>query len=207
MKNKIQKFLQARAEMSRQLLVLETVLFATVIMAVATIQIVNADTTADTNLAQNVTAGSLSITGPSQLNFNDGSIGETTIANITTSDPVRIADTRGNLDGWEVTGFFNTNWLKTGDSNVQMDIGTADLYWYPGNMTVQNNTGNNDGVNKGSNAPFQGITNALTLATSNNSHADNGAGSFNLFNIEFKYSIPIGAEATDYTTDMRLTIA
>jgi hypothetical protein len=206
MKNQIQKFLKNKAEVSRQLMLLETVLFVAAVMAVATIQVSNAATTADANIAQNVSSGALSISGPSQLNFNDGALGETTSANIVVGDPVIIADLRGNLDGWDVTGFFNTNFLLTADVNTQMDIGTASTYWYPQAMVVANNSGNNASVNKGTNAAFQGITNALTLATSNNSHADNGAGSFNLYDIKFNYTIPIASIAGDYTTDVRLTI-
>jgi len=206
-RNKIQKLLKKQAEISRQVMVLGTVLFAAGIMSVATIQIGKAATDADTNIAQNVSAGSLAITAPSQLNFNSGIVGETTNANITSSDYIIISDTRGNRDGWEVTGFFNTNFLKTGDTNVQMAI-NGQAAWFPGNMTVENNTGNNESVNKGTNANFAGINseNSLTLATSNNSHADNGAGSFNVYNLLFNYDIPIGAEATDYTTNLRLTI-
>lgn len=207
--NKIQKLLQRQAETSRQLMILGTVLFTAGVMSIATIQISNAATDADTNVGQNVSAGALAITAPTQLDFNDGTVGQTTNANIVTGDPITLADTRGNLDGWDVTGHFNTNWLATGDPSVQMNINPTDVMsWAPAVMTVENNTGNQESVNKGANAEFIGVTgsNPLTLCTSNNSHADNGAGSFNVFNLVFNYTIPISAESTDYTTDFRLTI-
>lgn len=209
--NKIQKLLQRQAEINRQTMILGTVLFAVGVMSIATIQITNALTDADTNVAQNVTAGALAITAPTELAFNDGGVGDSTVANIVTGDPITIADTRGNLDGWEVTGYFNTNFTKTGDTNVQMPINSVDgnlLRWEPASMTVENVTGNNDSVNVGADANFVGIAvgNSLTLCTSNNGHADNGAGSYNVFNVVFNYLIPINAEATDYTTDIRLTI-
>ena len=206
--NKIQKLLQQQAEMSRQLMILGTVLFTVGVMSVATIQLTDAATDADTNVAQNVSAGALAITSPSELAFNDGGVGDTTNANIVTGDPITIADTRGNLDGWAVTGHFNTDWLAA-DPSVQMAIDATDVMnWAPASMAVENNTGNNDSVNKGANNNFAGVGagNPLTLCTSNDGHADNGAGSFNVFNIVFNYSIPISAEATDYTTDFRLTI-
>ncbi len=206
--NKIQKLLQKRAETSRQLMILGTVMFTVGIMSIATIQISDALTDADTNVAQNVTTGALAITSPAQLNFNDGSIGQTTIANVATGDPVTLSDTRGSLAGWDVTGFFNTNWIAA-SATIQMAINPTDIMsWAPAVMIVENNTGNNAGVNKGANANFIGITsgNPLTLATSNNSHPDNGAGSYNVFNLVFNYTIPISATATDYTTNFRFTI-
>lgn len=206
--NKIQKLLQQQAEMSRQLMILGTVLFTVGVMSVATIQLTDALTDADTNVAQNVSAGALAITSPSQLDFIDGGVGDTTNANILTGDPITIADTRGNLDGWDVTGHFNTDWLAA-DVNIQMAIDATDVMnWAPSAMTVESNTGNNASVNKGADADFTGTGAgaSLTLCTSNNGHADNGAGSFNVFNIVFNYTIPITAEATDYTTDFRLTI-
>jgi len=206
MKNQIQNFLKNKAEVSRQLMVLETVLFVAAVMAVATIQVSNAANTTDVNIAQNVSSGALSITGPSQLNFNSGEAGQTTSANIVVGDPVTISDARGNLEGWDATGFFNTNFLLNTDVNTQMAIGTTSTYWYPEAMVVAGNSGNSASVNKGNNAAFQGINNAIILATSNNTHADNGAGSFDLYDIQFNYTIPISAIAGDYTTDIRLTI-
>jgi len=207
--NKIQKLLQKQAETSRQLMILGTVLFTVGVMSVATIQLTDAATDADTNVAQNVSAGALAITAPSQLNFNSGEAGQSTEANIVTGDPITIADTRGNLDGWEVTGYFNSNFCNT-DGSVQMNIDGVDLLrWEPASMIVENNTGNNASVNKGADANFTGtaVGNSLTLATSNNTHADNGAGTYNVFNLVFNYSIPAGAQAIDYTTDINLTIA
>jgi len=206
--NKIQKLLQQQAEMSRQLMILGTVLFTVSVMSVATIQLTDAATEADTNVAQNVSAGALAITSPSELAFNDGGVGDTTNANIVTGDPVTIADTRGNLEGWDVTGHFNTDWLAA-DPSVQMAIDATDVMnWAPSAMTVENNTGNSESVNKAADNNFAGteVGNSLTLCTSNNGHVDNGAGSFNVFNIVFNYTIPVSAEATDYTTDFRLTI-
>lgn len=207
--NKIQELLQKQAEASRQLMILGTVLFTVGVMAIATIQISNA-ADADVNVAQNVSAGALAITAPPQLNFTDGGVGDTTNANIVAGvgNAITIADTRGNLDGWDVTGFFNTNWIAA-SATIQMAISTdVIMNWAPSAMAVENNTGHNDGVNKGADADFGGTDsgNSLTLATSNNGHEDNGAGSYNIFNIVFNYTIPIAAAATDYTTDFRLTI-
>ncbi len=206
MKNRIRTILHKQAEMSRQLMVLGTVLFVAGTMSVATIRLAQAAADADTNMAQNVSAGTLAITANTQLNLSSGAPGDITSANTGAVTPIAISDTRGNLDGWDVTGYFNTNFNSVG--SVEMTI-ASQMSWYPGDMTVQNNTGNNDGVNKGANGSFSGVEvgNSKTLATSNNGHVDNGAGSFNVWNLKFNYSIPPGAQATDYTTSLRLTIA
>lgn len=209
MKNKVSGLLQLHAEKNRQGLVLGTVLFFAGVMAIGTIQITNAALTADTNVAQNVSAGSLAITANAQLNFNSGSISQTTIANTGAVTAVVLQDTSGSGNGWSVTGYFNTNFTKLTDSNVQMAI-DSDMSWYPGSMQVANNgTSNNASVNVGANGAFTGVSAGAnkTFATSNNSHADKGAGIYDVWNLKFNYTIPLAATANDYKTNLRLTIA
>ncbi len=209
MKNKISELLRRQAEINRQTLVLGTVLFFAGTMVIGTIQLTNASTDADTNVAQNVTAGSLAISANTQLAFNSGKLGETTTANTGASTAITITDATGSRNGWTVTGYFNTNFTKLTDSNVQMAIG-SDMYWYPGSMQVANNgASNNASVNKGINGAFSGISSAnnKTLATSNNSHDNKGAGTYDLWNLKFNYTIPMDATANDYKTTLRLTIA
>jgi len=209
MKSRIIESLRKQAEISRQGLVLGATLFFAGIMTVSTLQLVDAATDADTNVAQNVTAGALAITSNAQLNFNSGTIGQTTIANTGASTAITISDTTGSGSGWTVTGFFNTNFTKLTDSNVQMAI-DSDMSWFPASMQVANNgSSNNASVNKGSDGAFAGITvtNSKTLATSNNSHADKGAGTYDLWNLPLNYTIPLDALVNDYKTNLRLTIA
>ena len=209
MKNQFAQFLYTQAEASRQMLVLGAVLFFTGVMAIGTIQITNALTDADTNVAQNVSAGSLAITSNSQLNFNSGTISQTTTANTGSVTAVVLTDTTGSGNGWSVTGYFNTNFTKLTDSNVQMAI-DSDMSWYPGDMQVANNgASNNASVNKGANGAFAGIDagNNKTFATSNNSHGDKGAGTYDCWNLKLNYTIPGSATANDYKTNLRLTIA
>ncbi|OGB85720.1 hypothetical protein A2994_03120 [candidate division Kazan bacterium RIFCSPLOWO2_01_FULL_48_13] len=208
MKNKLSGFFQTQAEINRQMLVLGSVLFFAGVMAIGTIQLANAGLTADTNVAQNVTAGSLAITANTQLNFNSGSISQTTLANTGASTAIVLQDTSGSGNGWSVTGYFNTNFVAANPA-VQMAI-DSDMAWYPGDMQVANNgTSNNASVNKGGNGAFVGIAsgNNKTLATSNNSHGDKGAGTYDVWNLPLNYTIPLSATATDYTTSFRLTIA
>lgn len=209
--NKFKNLLELSVERNRQMLVLGTILFFAGVMTVGTIQITSAATTADTNVAQNVSAGSLAITASNaQLNFNSGSIGQTTTANTGTGagNSIILQDTTGSGNGWSVTGYFNTNFTKITDSNVQIAI-DSDMAWYPGDMVVANNgSSNNASVNKGTNGAFAGIAaaNNKTLATSNNSHADKGAGVYDVTQLQLNYTIPLSATVNDYKTNLRLTI-
>lgn len=205
----IQSAIRSHIEFTRQHLILGVALFFAGTMVVGTIQLADAATTADSNVAQNVSAGALSITSNSQLNFNSGTVGQTTIANTGASTAITIADTTGAGAGWTVTGFFNTNFTKLTDSNVQMAI-DSDMSWFPESMQVANNgSSNNASVNKGTNGAFAGtlVANSKTLATSNNSHADKGGGTYDIWNLPLNYTIPLSALVNDYKTNLRLTIA
>jgi len=160
---------------------------------------------ASTEMPLNVTEGSLSITAPPSIGFSNSAPGSITVANTTTS-AITTNDTRGNLDGWDVTGYFNTNFLKTDNAANQLPIESR-MSWYPGSMNVVNITGQDGDTLPGSNNNFAGITsdNSLTLLTNND--IANGAGAFNAFNLKFNYDIPANAAVGSYSTTLVLTIA
>ncbi|HAR54667.1 TPA: hypothetical protein DCR79_00020 [Patescibacteria group bacterium] len=213
MKHKIQVKLRLRSEKILHGLVLGTVIFSVALMSVGTIQIIQAGLTDDTNVAQNVSAGALSIDqAPDQLNFNAGAPGDSTTANTGSgTNGVVTNDTTGAKAGWAVTGFFNTNFKNT-DGSVQMSIndgGTLRLGWFPGLAVITPITGDSGGAVAGANNNFTGIAaaNSLGLINSNQASDNNGAGAYNMTNIIFNFNIPISAQAIDYTTNLRLTIA
>lgn len=213
MKNKIQAKLRLQSEKILHGLVLGTVIFSVALMSVGTIQIIQALNNANTNVAQNVTAGTLFIDqAPAQLNFSSGSPGSSTTANTGSgTNGVVTNDTTGAKVGWDLTGFFNTNFKKNTDSNVQMAIndgGTRRLGWFPEAAIITPITGDADGVLPGANANFNGIesTNFLRLMQSNQASDNNGAGAYNLTNLIFNFNIPVTAATADYITNLRLTI-
>jgi len=210
MKNKIQAKLRLQSEKILHGLVLGTVIFSVGLMSVGTIQIIQAGTDANTNVAQNVSAGTLFIDqAPTQLNFNSGAPGASTTANTGSgTNGVVTNDTTGAKAGWDLTGFFNTNFKNTGTAQMPInDGGTLRLGWFPGLAVITPITGDAGGAVAGANANFNGIEsgNVLTLMNSN-SGGNNGAGAYNMTNLIFNFNIPITAEATDYTTNLRLTI-
>ncbi len=165
----------------------------------------------DMNL--NVNAGTLSLTAPSATNFNSASPGETATANTATAEII-VNDTRGSQAGWNVTGYFNTNFYKTTDSNVQMPIndgGTLRLFWGANNgsggSTINNITGASGDAIGGANNNFPGIESGNALILMTNNDINNGAGAFNMVNLKFNYNIPVTASATSYRTTLILTIS
>jgi len=169
----------------------------------------HADPPTDTNMAINVSSGALSLdNAPTQLNFTASSPGITTNANITT-DGVISNDTRGSQAGWDVTGYILNNFYRASVPSTQMNIITR-LRWFANSATIANITGADGEAVQGANANFNYVNesgNSLTLM-SDSGTGQNGAGAFNLTNLQFNYDIPPGATpASDYKTTLRLTIA
>ncbi len=216
MKISIRSKLHRTAQRQRQVLSLATILFFLGLMSLSTVEISGAANNSDTNLAQNVTAGSLAIdNAPSQLNFSSGNPGSTTTVNTgnAAANRIRTNDTTGAKAGWDLTGYFNTNFYRAADANVQLPIndgGTLRMRWFPGDAVINNVTGDSGGAVAGANNNFPGINsaNSLRLMNSNNSAGNNGAGAYDMFNLVFNYDIsPSASSASDYKTNLRLTIA
>lgn len=215
MKIKIQAKLRLQSEKILHGLVLGTVIFSVALMSVGTIQIILAANNADTNVAANVTAGTLAIdNAPSQLNFSAGNPGSTTTVNTgnAAANRVRTNDTTGAKAGWSLTGYFNTNFYSAANANVQLAIndgGTLRMRWFPGSTTITEVTGDAGGAVAGSNGNFNNIGSggSLPLMNSNNSAGNKGAGAYDMFNLVWNYDIsPSATSASDYKTTLRLTI-
>jgi len=213
MKTQIQSKLLTQAQKKWQVLSLATILFLLGLMSLSTVEISGAANNSNTNLAQNVTTGSLAIdNAPSELGFNNGTPGQTTTANIA-SDGIIINDTRGSKAGWTASGYLNTNFYKSTDANVQMpinDSGTLRLYWGANNgsggTTITNITGTTGDAIGGANNNFPGIDSGNTLTLMTNNDINNGAGAFNMTNLKFNYQISSGASVANYITNLKLTV-
>ncbi len=208
-KNKIQNILFKQAETSRQFMVLGAVLFLTGLMSVNILGIIKAGTTDNTNIALNVSAGALSLdSAPSQINFGAAGVGAVSSANSGTSgaaNAITVNDTSGSGAGWDLTAYYNTNFTSVGASEMSIDA-TNEILGDFSELNIINITGQTGDVQQGADANFEGTAsgNAETLATA---AADNGQGCFNLFNLKMNYTIPMTADATDYTTQMIFTVA
>lgn len=166
-----------------------------------------------TNATQNVTAGALSIDQvPNNIAFNDGAPGDSTLANITNSDSGgtrRIKITSTASATFSLTGYFNSNWYRSGTPATQMAIASR-MRWFPttnGVLADISGAGDSETANvaKGANANFAGIAsgNALSLLTGSSS----SKGKYALSNVTFQYDVPISATAaTDYITTIITTL-
>jgi len=212
MQNQIQKLFLRDALKRQQIILTSVVLFILGVMSLSIIEVTKAANNATSNGTQNVTAGTLAIdNAPANLNFPDSAPGTNNSNYNISTDGVVTNDTRGTLAGWTLYGFWQTNWLKSTDANIQMSMNndaSGRMTWLPSDATVTNVTGDSGGATAGANNNFGGISssNNLTLVQSNNSADNNGAGAYNMTNLVFQYDITTGAQTGNYTTTLNLTI-
>ena len=155
-----------------------------------------------TDALQNVNAGTTTIDAvPSSINFSDADKGTTSSAN-TGSNKINITETE---DGsWTLSGYFNTNFVKTDNAAVQMAInegGTLRMRWFPAIQYVTNETGDSGGANitNGSNADFEGIASGNALTQAQNTSSETALGKFGFQNLQFNYNVPITALTGSYS--------
>jgi hypothetical protein len=210
MKNQIQKLFLADANKRKQVILVSVILFALGVMSFSMIDRAQALTTGNSNGTQSVVSGSLSLdSAPDSLPFNNNTPGQNLTTNTTTNGVV-TNDTTGSGLGWHVIGFWQTNWLKNTDSNIQSTIKNR-MAWFPQSATITNVTGVAGGAIAGANANFTNINSennaGLTLMFSNNNtSSNNGAGAFNMTNLKFNYNIPATSVIGNYTSVLNLTI-
>ena len=208
-KHKITDLLWTQAERSRQIMILGAVLFFTIVMSSGVVTLVRAGTD-NTNFSLTVATGALTITAPTQLNFNQGTstAGGTALMNQynTVANAVTANDITGTGDGWPLSGYWNAVWTSAGAATMAIiDRGTLRAAWQAADIKVNNNTGVDGDVQAGTTGAFSGTLsgNARTLADAD---AGNGQGAFDIYNLNVTYNIPIAATATNYTTEFIFSI-
>lgn len=204
LQTKVSNSLRLSAEKNRQVLILGTVLFFVGLMSTGVVSMVRAATD-NTNVSLNVAAGTLSITAPTQLNFNQGTStpGGTAIINTGTGNVIETNDPRGTGAGWTISGYYN-NIFENADKSLNLKINDTGAIlralWKPNAMTIQNNTGTTGDVQESvmNNFPNIGAGNKLPMAVA---ASGNGQGTFNYVNLQFNYNVALDATAADYTTE------
>jgi len=208
MKNKVAKFIYRQAEVNRQLLVLGAVLFISGVMTTGILSVTRAATTDNTNVNLSVTTGTLSISmADVQFDFPSGNPGTSNTNDVAwdgLANAITVSDTTGALLGWDVTAYFVDNFISAGASEIAIG---GRLNWYPGNMTVANGSGNNAQVGNGTNDQFSGVGAGNPKTFASNNSAGPAAGSFNMYNVQMEYDVPVDAAATTYSADFLFTIA
>lgn len=209
MKNKVTRSLWQQVERSRQMAILGAVLFVTGVMSIGVMQTTRAANTSNTNVNLTVTAGALAIdAAPSDFQFSSGQPGGTVTGNTGATDgnAIKTNDTRGTSAGYDVTGYFNNNFINSGSTHSAI---ASQMTWYANQTVIVNVTGaDGELVKPGTAETFVGVGagNPKTLASDSGTGA-NGAGAYNIHNLKMNYAIPITTPADVYTTKLILTIA
>ena len=205
-KHKIASLLHAYGEHYRQMVVLGTVLFVAGVMTTNIIQPSQAADTSSMNVEMTITTGTLVFDQmPGQFNFSSGTPGS--IINGTTGSTneqaIKTNDTRGTLDGYTISGYFNTNFVNGAN---QSDIASY-MTWYANQISIVNVTGVDTELVAGPLATFAGVeaNNAEVLAL-NGASGNKAAGAYNIHNLKMNYSVPLDTPAGVYTVEMVMTI-
>jgi len=148
----------------------------------------------DTNLAQNITAGSLGMASPGNLNFTNIALTDSQQNSNTNLNGVNVTDYRGSAAGWNLTVYADN--LVAGTNNIDV---TARLNVTPGQVS------SDDEAAAGS--PFMMPNDSGSAVTLMNAAPDNGTGLSNITNSVFMLNI----ESTDlvgtYTATMTFTVS
>jgi hypothetical protein len=165
------------------------------VMIFSTVNVGLAANTGDTNLAQNILAGTLDMAAPSQLDFTNVSLNGSQQYSNTNFNGVNVTDYRGGAGtGWNLTVYANN--LVAGTNNISI---TARLNVAPGQVTSDKNAA------AGSN--FMMPNSSGSAAVLMNASSSNGTGVSNITNSLFKLNIEAGDTAGTYTATMTFTVS
>lgn len=164
-------------------------------MVFSTVNTGLAANTGTTNLAQNILAGTLDMTAPSQLNFTNVTLNGSQQYSNTNLNGVNVTDYRGGAGtGWNLTVYANN--LVAGSNNISVE---ARLNVAPGQVTSDKNAA------AGSN--FMMPNNSGGAAVLMNASSSNGTGVSNITNSLFKLNIASTDAAGTYTATMTFTVS
>lgn len=165
------------------------------LMIFSTVNVGLAANTGTTNLAQNILAGTLDMSAPSQLNFTNVTLNGSQQYSNTNLNGVNVTDYRGGAGtGWNLTVYANN--LVAGTNNISIE---ARLNVAPGQVT------SDDSAQAGSN--FMMPNNSGGAAVLMNASSSNGTGVSNITNSLFKLNIAASDVAGSYTATMTFTVS
>ena len=156
---------------------------------------VQAATDVNTEVYQNIVAGSLYVDAMASLSFADVTAGTTqnTEANMTV---LNIGDGRGTSAGW-TTSAYSTNFTNAGGSLI---LPNSRLYIDPNEFWAVNGA-SNTGISLGSGGTLDSLQTIITASSGN------GAGDYNVANTLLNMSILVGDSAGDYNATVTFTIS
>jgi hypothetical protein len=203
----IKKIFSADAQKRKQMIFVSLILLAFGLMSFSLVEGTRAGNQKVSSGTAKIDPGVLSLdNAPANLPFNDSTPGNTNGCNIG-SNGVVVDDLTANNGGWNLTAYWQTNWTK--NSGAQQMTMASQMNWYPTTTgVITPGTGVAGGAIAGADGFFGGITssNAKTMMYSNNA-TNYGAGSYNMTNLMFNYTVPIGSLTGSYNATLNLTLA
>ena len=191
--------------MTRQKLLIEEVfaviiLVFTVLMVYGSFEVSRAANTANSELYQNITAGSLDIAAQNtNISFGDLAAGYSQDSVINMNN-VLVTDYRGTGAGWSATTGSIENYVDVTDSNKQITLSNA-LRWSPGDITNLNGS-IITGVTAGTDDVYLNATRNLMVAT-----ASNGTGAYRISNTVLNFTQDPSYETGNYSATLTMTVS
>ena len=191
--------------MTRQKLLIEEVfaviiLVFTVLMVYGSFEVSRAANTANSELYQNITAGSLDIAAQNtNISFGDLAAGYSQDSVINMNN-VLVTDYRGTGAGWSATTGSIENYVDVTDSNKQITLNNA-LKWSPGDVGNVNGS-IITGVTAGTDDVYLNATRNLMVAT-----ASNGTGAYRISNTVLNFTQDPSYETGNYSATLTMTVS
>lgn len=157
-------------------------------------------TQASSNMIQNVIPGSLDISTPATIAFNnaDAGVATSSLANL---DVVNVQDYRGTGAGWAAVG--NSSVFANGDDG-SVTIPATRVYWEPdGEWYSYNGASNSDMEGHAGIVALDSQQTILNAAAASSA----GMGYYNIPNTTLNVVIEAGDEALDYNATLVLSIS
>ena len=172
----------------------------TLIMVFGSLEVSRAANTANSELYQNITAGSLDIAAQNtNISFGNIAAGYSQNSAINMNN-VLVTDYRGTGAGWSATTGSIENYVDVTDSNKQITLNNA-LKWSPGDVGNVNGS-IITGVTAGTDDVYLNATRNLMVAT-----ASNGTGAYRISNTVLNFTQDPSYETGNYSATLTMTVS
>ncbi|MDD5342450.1 MAG: hypothetical protein PHI73_03905 [Patescibacteria group bacterium] len=192
--------------LSKKIKIIQQKIFSTLIiffvlgMIFGSMEVSRAANTANSELYQNIVAGSLDISAQnSNVSFNNVNAGTNFNSRMNVNN-IKVTDYRGSGAGWSATTGSIENFADVGNVNKQITLNNS-LKWSPGDISALNGA-SATGVSAGTDDVYLNTTRNLITAS-----ASNGKGAYQIDNTILNFELDAADLAGNYTATLTLTVA
>ncbi len=176
------------------------ILFFALVMIFGQMEVSKAANQDNSELYQNLIAGSLDITAENtNISFNNANAGMASNS-LMNMNNIQVTDYRGSSAGWSATTGSIDNFIDVDDANVQITLNSS-LMWSPGDVTNLNSS-DITGVAAGTDDQYLNTTRNLMTAS-----ASNGEGAFQIDNTILNFIVEVTDPAGNYSSTLELTVS